>query len=69
MRFHYGRKFTVATESAAVQQDEEYLAAKQGDGTAGAETVETELLETQDLITEGEDRAAAIEEAENCPNR
>ena len=64
MRFHYGRKFTVATESAAVQQDEEDLAAKQGDGTAGAETVETELLETQDLITEGEDRAAAIEEAE-----
>ena len=64
MRFHHGRKFTVATESAAVQQDEEDLAAKQGDGTAGAETVETELLETQDLITEGEDRAAAIEEAE-----
>ena len=64
MRFHYGRKFTVATESAAVQQDEEDLAAKQGDGTTGAETVETELLETQDLITEGEDRAAAIEEAE-----
>ena len=64
MRFHHGRKFTVATESAAVQQDEEDLAAKQGDSTAGAETVETELLETQDLITEGEDRAAAIEEAE-----